>query len=651
MTIPPGSESDTLAAERIAVHHWRRAARQRAVALETLRRRPLVRVALALDRRIAPAMAVGRAGRRRLVAATSRAALAGFASPRRSAATAELAALTAALRALPLPPPLSRTVTVVAHQNPSAQRGFAPGAVDLVEAPVGSEVEAAAVARAAARATGELLCLLAPTSEPLEPEWLARLAEGLVDRSGAFSEEVVAATPSFVHPVRPRRAATPHDGLVRQDGLALRATADDVPVVRALRAGSRADLRGHMTEVAAGSAGCFLVDRRAYEAVGGLAPLPDLDAAVIDLAHRLRRAGGRVVHVPAAVLLDHRPVPNRRALSEPIAEEGPGWRAVVERQGPSLLRAARPGLDHLRFALSVAAPSAKVADRWGDWHLARGLSSELERLGHSVRLQTADLADSLAGRSCDVHVVLRGLFPVRRTPGQRHVLWVISHPEDVDDTDCDEADLVLVASSRFAAMLRERTSTPVEVLLQATDHRRFRPRPPDPAHVHPVTVVAKTRDQLRPMVADAIAVGLRPAIYGGGWRQLVDPSLIAADHVANEDLPAVYASAGVVLNDHWETMRVAGFVSNRVFDVLACGTPIISDHLPDLKDLFGDCVPTAADAAELSRLVAADLDDPRGARDRAARGRTIVLEAHTFAHRASELIALLAKHGLENPPG
>ncbi len=108
---------------------------------------------------------------------------------------------------------------------------------------------------------------------------------------------------------------------------------------------------------------------------------------------------------------------------------------------------------------------------------------------------------------------------MRRTRGQRHVLWIISHPEVIEIAELDAADLVLVASDRFAAELRTRTRTPVESFLQATDTSRFRPFPPDAAHVHDVTVVAKSRDQYRTAVADAIAGGLRPSIYGSGWER------------------------------------------------------------------------------------------------------------------------------------
>jgi spore maturation protein CgeB len=154
-------------------------------------------------------------------------------------------------------------------------------------------------------------------------------------------------------------------------------------------------------------------------------------------------------------------------------------------------------------------------------------------------------------------------------------------------------------------------------------------------------VVAKTRDVLRPVVADALAAGLRPAIYGGGWRDLVDPSLVVADHLDNDLLPIVYSSAGVVLNDHWETMRAWGFVSNRLFDVLACGTPVISDTVHGLDELFGGAVLEYGTPTELRALVDEVLADPATARERAARGRELVVANHTMDRRARELIAAL----------
>jgi hypothetical protein len=324
------------------------------------------------------------------------------------------------------------------------------------------------------------------------------------------------------------------------------------------------------------------------------------------------------------------------------------WRRIRRRRRTATTRTSAAHAEPVDFVITTAAPTTKVAARWGDWHLAHDLARALGRLGYQVRVHTADRAvDDPATRAGHVHIVMRGLAEIPRTPGPRHVVWVISHPEAIDARECDDADLVLVASERFAADLRTRTNTPVEVLLQATDHHRFFRRAPDARYAHPLAVVAKTRDVMRPAVAAAIAAGLRPAIYGTGWDAFVDHELIAGDYVPNDELPVLYSSVGVLLNDHWDTMRAWGFVSNRLFDALACATPVISDHLPEIATLFGSTVQTFTDADDLRNLVKGDMADPASARARAEAGRRQVLAAHTFDHRAASLLETLERHGLQ----
>lgn len=294
------------------------------------------------------------------------------------------------------------------------------------------------------------------------------------------------------------------------------------------------------------------------------------------------------------------------------------------------------------FVLDTSAEDRAVAPRWGDWHLAEALARELSARGHPTRVRTADEWDDPAGYAADVAVHLRGRSVAPRREGQVHVVWNISHPEELTPEECDAADLVLVASRTFPDELRPRTTTPVGVLLQATDERRFRPLPPDPGHAHDVAFVGNSRFVERPVVRDAVAAGLRPAVHGANWDRFVDPELVVATHVPNEELPRVYASVRVLLNDHWEGMRRHGFVSNRVLDALACGACVVSDAHDELRAMFGDAVATYdGTPGDLRRVVGELLaDDERRARMGAA-GREEVLAHHTFAVRAGELLDAL----------
>ena len=74
--------------------------------------------------------------------------------------------------------------------------------------------------------------------------------------------------------------------------------------------------------------------------------------------------------------------------------------------------------------------------------------------------------------------------------------------------------------------------------------------------------------------------------------------------MANEDLGALYASAGVVLNDHWDDMRRDGFLANRLFDVTACAARLVTDEIDGLAEVFGDVVRTFHDEQEMGPLLA-----------------------------------------------
>ena len=242
-----------------------------------------------------------------------------------------------------------------------------------------------------------------------------------------------------------------------------------------------------------------------------------------------------------------RSLPARAAHPRRPSQQGVGGGHRAD-PGPSFT--AWPGRRHLGAACSSRSPSrlprrrSRGAGATGTWRPR--LADSLRRRGHDVR-------------SADRRPRRRPRRPGRATstscsgacnrcgapPGQRHVLWVISHPESHRRR---RARRGRPRARGFRPVRRappHRTSTPVEVLLQATDHRRFRPVPPDPAHRHDVTIVAKTRDVLRPVVADALAAGppaARSTAAGGAG--LVDPDLIVADHIDNERLPVVYSSAG-----------------------------------------------------------------------------------------------------------
>ena len=53
--------------------------------------------------------------------------------------------------------------------------------------------------------------------------------------------------------------------------------------------------------------------------------------------------------------------------------------------------------------------------------------------------------------------------------------------------------------------------------------------------------------------------------------------------VSNSELGAAYKLGRVVLCDHWKDMKKFGFVSNRIYDCLSIGRPILTDYAKDIE--------------------------------------------------------------------
>lgn len=295
-------------------------------------------------------------------------------------------------------------------------------------------------------------------------------------------------------------------------------------------------------------------------------------------------------------------------------------------------RARRPGI-----VLRTGAPNAKEARSWGDTYFAESMAAELHARGHETLIQTLDQWTDRRGRGHDISLHLRGRSRVPPSEGQLNALWVISHPEEVGPDEVAEADVVFAASPRLAQALST-PERPVHVLLQATDARRFRPRTREARFGHDLVFVGNSRFVERHMIRDALAAGLPLTIYGANWERYVPAEVIADRFVSNEELPVVYGSAKVVLNDHWPGMRTWGLVSNRVFDVLSCGGCLVSDDVPGLADLFGDAVAVAEGPDALRAVVERLLADPDERARMGSSGRDLVTASHTFAHRADAFL-------------
>jgi spore maturation protein CgeB len=303
-----------------------------------------------------------------------------------------------------------------------------------------------------------------------------------------------------------------------------------------------------------------------------------------------------------------------------------------------ILKALAPGN---RIAIKVPVPDKREAKDWGDYHFAIGLAKALEQQGFLARI---DLIPNwyLERKQCDdIVIVLRGLSEY--LPDERHInlMWLISHPERVTATELEHYDHVFVASKAYTRFLRSSIQAPVTELLQCTDPEIFRVHE-DIEKTQSIVFVGNSREELRPVIADAIKAGLDPCVYGRGWNGLIESAFIKGEHIQNQQLGRFYAGSGIVLNDHWPDMKNHGFISNRIFDAMACGAKVVTDAVPGLNEVFGGLLyEYAGGPTDLLRAVNEAINENANMRSARIEFAKEFSTTHSFKARAEVIAQVL----------
>lgn len=542
------------------------------------------------------------------------------------------------------------------HLLTSTLAGLLPG-VSSVSVPAGTSITSA-MNIGIARTTGDHVVLVRPEAQPA-PDLVAPLV------AAASREGVAVAQPLVLD----RR------GLIISGGAGFPRADDRLGLLFAGHPASDARRMGP-SEIPAPASPMVALTAEALLALRGLDPVFTDVLAETDLGLRAVSAGvGHSVLVPqltvtsrtayadpadlkmamSALRSRRHPIPADRtvALWRTTGFEVTGVRTQRVSADPDdpesdsvllqqhVVRAVRGINEHpprLRWTIDTAAPAGPRGERWGDTHFARSLAAALERHGQNVSVDSRDARSRTSREHDDVVLVLRGLDLVEPHPQALNMEWIISHPDLVTPQEIKGFDLVYAASLSWPDQVRRDWGLSVQPLLQCTDPRYFHPDRGAPDTGPAVLFVGNSRGVFRHAVRTALAAEADLTVHGADWDEFLDAAMVASTGVPNDEVGVLYASAGVVLNDHHIDMRRDSFLSNRLFDAAACGARIATDDVTGLQETFGPLVQPFQDETDLRRLITppyAAFPDNEARREQALR----IVAEHTFERRAATLLA------------
>ena len=284
-----------------------------------------------------------------------------------------------------------------------------------------------------------------------------------------------------------------------------------------------------------------------------------------------------------------------------------------------------------KIAIKTPVPTWNEIHKWGDYYVAEGLKGEFEKKGYVVKIQMLSEWNDSTDAMVDNVLVLRGLSYYEPKVQHTNVMWNISHSDLVSLNEYELYDYVFIASKHWAKQLNERVEVPVECMWQCTDTKRFYPEYNE-KYKSQLLFVGNSRKVYRKIIKDLLPTKYNLSVYGADWDGLIDKRYIKGEHISNKELHQAYSSCDILLNDHWEDMREKGFISNRIFDGIACGACILSDSVEGLDELFPGRVYTYESRDELNQLIDDILDNPKETNSD--------IKGHTYADRVNQFMDL-----------
>lgn len=257
---------------------------------------------------------------------------------------------------------------------------------------------------------------------------------------------------------------------------------------------------------------------------------------------------------------------------------------------------------------------------WGDYWVKHELARAFKELGFLIVENEPDIILHLFGSPAG-----------RLSEDTYNLVWLYSHPNGVTEDNLRQFDRIFCSSGSFISKLNDMGYMNVEFMPASTSKH-----PAEAAIKYDILFVGNARagkHMGRSVIADMGLTEHNLRVWGNRWEDILPERYYGGRYYAYEHLEKLYASALITLNDHHKDMAEQGFVSNKIFDILAGGGFAISKYNTGIEDIFEDSVPQYKSAPELKAMVDFFLDNPKERERLMLKGRRIAM-THTYEKRA-----------------
>lgn len=331
--------------------------------------------------------------------------------------------------------------------------------------------------------------------------------------------------------------------------------------------------------------------------------------------------------------LDQRLMNNKTRLHERFGRRLRRRQAADRFERPGFWSSVAP---RIAFAVTEASETAVA----GDYFTALELASELAKT-MTCQIVFLDKENWFDLQGIDVLITMVDNYDLRKIvnapPHLLRIGWARNWIDRWAAREWSQDYDAMWASSRSAVDELSRTmARPVELVQIATNPDRFRTGTARPELASDYCFTGNYFAAPREIIyyLDPAALPYEFALYGNGWESIPTLAPYSRGHISYGQMPDVYASTRIVIDDANSVTKQWGSVNSRVFDAIAAGALVITNGKAGADELFDGLLPSYANTQELEAHLHHFLTDEKSRRERVAALQDILMKRHTYVERA-----------------
>ena len=418
-------------------------------------------------------------------------------------------------------------------------------------------------------------------------------------------------------------------------------------------------------EIIAVTAACLLIKKSVYQEVGGFDNKYVYGYEDVDLCLKLHRAGYKNIYNPKSVLYHYEFGTQEKNNKNEVRERRLNNQKIFINRWNKWLRKEliNDKINNNRIftntplTVSFVVTQSDENTKAGDFFTALTLAKQLKKYGWNIKYQSQIKSKGQrdwyhVDEDVDVLISLLDVYDLSKVECSNGLLVKIAWLRNwfkrwIENPAFNKYDIIMASSQKACDYIEENTGKKAILYPLASDNGMFSPEISSEEQYRcdycftgsywdaPREII----DCLNPETLDYTF-----HLYGTNWNKFKKLSKYSKGFIKYEEMPKIYASTQIVVDDANHVTKEWASVNSRVFDALASGKLVLTNGTEGNNELFNGQIPEYHSEKELTNQINYYLINTEEREEKINILQKTVLEKHTYQERAKTLKKVLEQY-------